>query len=429
MKKALSFLVVLFVLIFAVSCGSGKNDEEPAVETDTDTETSDTDSDDSGEPEPTDTESTDTEPSDTEQADNEPTDPCNPDPCEEGEICEPDEENGYICSPEAKDEPVEKHELIGRYSDSYGGSHIISNTAWFQPSEYGDTIFHITQFDSEKDFIIAQNDAVKSWNPEKWSRFDYTEKDGRIYYCQVVFDAETEADALAVTNADRTDPATSGCSGYPWTELVEFVEESINKDDAKIVAWATAYENYKVGDNVDEEWQTPEKALGKAEGTSTDIVVLGDGGSIVLTFDKPITDGEGADFAVFENSFDEGFLELGTVEVSSDGEHFVAFDNYYLGVEKIGSYDNSQDASLIFGFAGKFKQGEGTPFDLSELAGKPEVAAGTLDLTAVTHVKIIDVIGDGSQKDSLGEPIYDPYPTAGSAGFDLDALAVINQKD
>ena len=178
MKKALSFLGVLFVLIFAVSCGSGKNDEEPAVENDTDTETPDVDSDDSGETEPTDTEPTDTEP----------TDPCNPNPCEEGEICEPDEENGYTCSPEATEEPVEKHELIGRYSDSYGGSHIISNTAWFQPSEYGDTLFHITQFDSEKDFIIAQNDAANPWNPEKWSRFDYVIDGGKIYLCQIAFD-------------------------------------------------------------------------------------------------------------------------------------------------------------------------------------------------------------------------------------------------
>ena len=68
-------------------------------------------------------------------------------------------------------------------------------------------------------------------------------------------------------------------------------------------------------------------------------------------------------------------------------------------------------------------------FDLAELAGKPDVVDGTVDLSAITHVKIIDVIGDGSQLDSLGDPIYDPYPTTGSAGFDLDAIGVINEKE
>jgi len=35
-------------------------------------------------------------------------------------------------------------------------------------------------------------------------------------------------------------------------------------------------------------------------------------------------------------------------------------------------------------------------------------------------------VGDGSNLDSLGEVIYDPYPTSGSAGFDLDAVGVSN---
>lgn len=40
------------------------------------------------------------------------------------------------------------------------------------------------------------------------------------------------------------------------------------------------------------------------------VVSLGDGGSAVLQFNSPITDEAGADFAVFENSFDGQFLEL-----------------------------------------------------------------------------------------------------------------------
>lgn len=412
MKKTLSLLAVILVLVFAVSCGGGKKDDKETIDPDEDT-TDDTDVADSDTGNETDTDS-DTTPDNPDDSDTTP---------DNGDTT-PDDDGDTTPA----EEPVKTHGLIGRYADSWGGSHIISNTAWFEPSSYGDSLFHITQFDNEKGFMIAQNDKVKSWNPEKWSRFDYIKQDGKIYYCQIVYDKDTEAEALAATDADRADTAT-GCNGNSWTELVEVEETSLSKDDTKIAAWATGYENYEVGENVDEKWQTPEKALGKAEGTSEDVVVLGEGGSIVLTFAKPVTDGEGADFAVFENSFDDGFLELATVEVSSDGENFVAFDNYYLGVEKIGSYENTQQTRLIWGFAGKFKQGEGTMFDLAELAGKPEVVSGKVDLKAITHIKIIDIIGDGSKKDSIGNPVYDPYPNTGSAGFDLDAVAVINEFD
>ena len=43
-----------------------------------------------------------------------------------------------------------------------------------------------------------------------------------------------------------------------------------------------------------------------------------------------------------------------------------------------------------------------------------------------TDVRIVDVVGDGFSLDSSGGVIYDPYPTSGSAGFDLDAVGVSN---
>jgi len=67
------------------------------------------------------------------------------------------------------------------------------------------------------------------------------------------------------------------------------------------------------------------EALGVAEGNSVDVLSLGDMGQATLTFDVEIEDGEGWDFAVFENSLDDTFLELAFVEVSSDGEDFYLF--------------------------------------------------------------------------------------------------------
>lgn len=200
---------------------------------------------------------------------------------------------------------------------------------------------------------------------------------------------------------------------------------AIQADDHAFISWATGYMDYMAGSNVDTTWRTPEKALGKATGDSYDVVSLGRGGQITLTFTTPIEDGEGWDFAVFENSFSDSFLELAYVEVSSDGATYLRFDNDSLTAEPVGAY-GSIDPTDIEGLAGKYRQGYGTPFDLGDLGEKEEVASGMVDLSHITHVRIIDIIGDGTFVDTSGDIIYDPYPTVNSAGFDLDAIGVSN---
>ena len=195
---------------------------------------------------------------------------------------------------------------------------------------------------------------------------------------------------------------------------------AVAKDDSSIVGWVAGWVDYLPGANVDQTWQTPEKALGKAVGNSVDIVCLGSGGRITLTFNGVITNGAGPDFAVFENSFSDTFLELGRVEVSSDGIHFFRFATDSLTASPVGSF-GSIDPTDLDGFVGKYRQGFGTPFDLDDLSDDPN-----LDKNAVRFVRIIDVVGDGSELDSSGDPIFDPYPSSGSAGIDLEAVAVLN---
>jgi hypothetical protein len=190
---------------------------------------------------------------------------------------------------------------------------------------------------------------------------------------------------------------------------------AIHMDDTAFVAWATGWENYIIGTGVDGTWQTPDKALGKAVGTSFDIVCLGNGGQITMTFGNPIVDGSGADFAVFENSFNNTFLELGYVEVSADGSNWYRFTNYSTTVSPVGGY-GSVDPTDIYQLGSKYIQGYGEGYDLAQL-----------DLEEISYVRILDIIGDGSNLDSVDNPIYDPTPTWGSGGFDLDAIGVINQ--
>lgn len=173
-----------------------------------------------------------------------------------------------------------------------------------------------------------------------------------------------------------------------------------------------------------------DSTMGTGKAQANSIVSLGDGGSAICSFVKPITNGNGYDFAVFENSFNDSFLELAFVEVSSDGVNYVRFPSHSLSDTTV-QYDNAaiMDPTKINNLAGKYRAGYGTPFDLAELAGK-----SNLDINAVTHVKIIDVVGSLLKAyvsfDSFGNKINDPWSTPfPSGGFDLDAVGVIHENN
>lgn len=203
-----------------------------------------------------------------------------------------------------------------------------------------------------------------------------------------------------------------------WAQYAPNAETSgttaIHMDSSIIVSWATNYQNYYIGADVDETWQTPEKALGHAVGTSGDVVSLGRGGSITFSFDTLIVNGDGPDFLTFENSFTNEFLELAWVEVSNDGQNFVRFPNYSntdVSVDGFGMLDPTK----IHGYCSKYKQGYGTPFELDSIG-----------MDTIQYIRIIDIIGDGSSYDTEGNVIYDPYPTSGSTGVDIEGVGVIH---
>ena len=205
----------------------------------------------------------------------------------------------------------------------------------------------------------------------------------------------------------------------------EVGSHAISRNNPALISWATGYSDYIVGEKVDETWQKPGNALGVAEGNSFDVVALGRGGMLTLTFDPPIENGEGWDFAVFENSFSDWYLELAYVEVSSNGTDFVRFDAISLTADPVSGFGYI-DPTDVDGLAGKYRQGYGTPFNLGDILDKPLVLSGDVDLSSISYIRIVDIVGDRSYLDSFGEVIYDPYPTAGSAGFDLDAVGVSN---
>jgi len=197
---------------------------------------------------------------------------------------------------------------------------------------------------------------------------------------------------------------------------------AVAKSDAAFAGWATRVVSYIPGTHVEDVWKDTSLCLGEPGEDVYHITCLGRAGTITLAFDRPIADGEGWDFAVFENAFGNGFLELAYVEVSSDGVNFVRFPCHSETASAVGAYASNMDPTKIDGLASKYKLGYGTPFDIAALAG----VAGSehLDPDWGVQVRLVDIVGDGSCRDSDGRIIYDPYPTTGSAGFDLDAIGV-----
>ena len=168
----------------------------------------------------------------------------------------------------------------------------------------------------------------------------------------------------------------------------------------------------------------PEDATGPPDNF---VISLGDRGVATLTLPAPMFDSTGPDFSVFENSFSDDFLELGYVEVSSNGIDFVRFPSVSLTPEtpQVNTF-GTIDATHIHNLAGKYRVFYGTPFDLADL--KDSLA---VDLSAVTHIRVIDVGGcilPGYQSfDSQGHVINDPWPTPfNTSGLDLDAVGIIH---
>ncbi len=206
---------------------------------------------------------------------------------------------------------------------------------------------------------------------------------------------------------------------------------AMHKDSSAFVAWGklcNVTRGYQDISNTSLGYTTvgdSSMVIAKADGS---IVSLGDGGIAIVTFSNTITNGAGYDFAVFENAFNDSFLELAFVEVSSDGINYFRFPaTCNLPTSPQYTNDAAMDATKVDNLAGKYRSLYGTPFDLQELTGIPQ-----LDITAITHVKIIDVVGSlnilYATYDKNFNIINDPWPTPfPSSGFDLDAVGVINE--
>jgi hypothetical protein len=139
-----------------------------------------------------------------------------------------------------------------------------------------------------------------------------------------------------------------------------------------------------------------------------DVVSLGNAGEVIIELNgRVIVDGEGIDLIVFENAQDI-WKERGLVSVSENGIDYESF-----------ACDVSDPNSIFLGCAGA------TPVNYSFDANdylNPETAGGDgfdladVGLQEVRFLKITDL-------ETCQNPYFCQY---GQAGFDLDAIAIIN---
>lgn len=211
---------------------------------------------------------------------------------------------------------------------------------------------------------------------------------------------------------------------------------AIKADSSAFVAWATGVSVTRGPKKISDpslgvaSTGADSNAIGMATLNDVfDVVSLGDGGSALVTFANPIRNGEGPDFAVFENGFSDNSLELAFVEVSSDGERFVRFPATCLTQTETQLGNAGQtDPTNLNNLAGKYRIGYGTPFDLEELRDSTGI-----DIDSIVYVRVVDVVGcidpQYGTHDQYGNIINDPWPTPfESSGYDLTGVGVIYER-
>lgn len=163
-------------------------------------------------------------------------------------------------------------------------------------------------------------------------------------------------------------------------------------------------------------------------------------GSVTFYYETGIFNGAGADLAVRENGFASGpapgfFAELAFVEVSSNGVDFARFPSISLNTTTVSGSGTFQmyDMTNVYNLAGKHGSTLATPFDLEELTTHSLVVGGTVNLSNIQYVRLVDVVGNpafsgtAGAVDSLGNRILDNWTTYDSGGFDISIVGGLPQ--
>jgi hypothetical protein len=111
---------------------------------------------------------------------------------------------------------AEPSELLGEWSNNFGGDESITATAW--------NTSRIAAYDNDANVVYTQLPPNDAYNPDKFTKIVYTEpQNDSFYYCWVEFSLDTlEAAQASPASADASSPDTGGCGGsFPWTKATK----------------------------------------------------------------------------------------------------------------------------------------------------------------------------------------------------------------
>ena len=107
--------------------------------------------------------------------------------------------------------------IAGSWESASGGdTYDLSGPTW----AIGSSSYVLGTYSNANQLVVAQNDSGNAENPDLWSRFDWAWTEGKLFLCHTSGDHADADTAEAAAAADSDTPATAGCAGGAWTELV-----------------------------------------------------------------------------------------------------------------------------------------------------------------------------------------------------------------
>ena len=116
-------------------------------------------------------------------------------------------------------------DIAGTYKDNFGNSQDIGDKVWTTAGESGSSTFTYCVVENADGRLTAQNGSNNPYYPNLFSAFYWTKTDdGKLWFCQQVFDAESAEGALNAPPPDSSNPSQGGCgipqNNFPWSELI-----------------------------------------------------------------------------------------------------------------------------------------------------------------------------------------------------------------
>ena len=105
-------------------------------------------------------------------------------------------------------------EIIGTWTESFGGDLEITSTHW------NDTT--IEAYDNDANVVYTRTPCDAMYFPGNYSKYVYIEPTAdSFYYCTIIYDAKTLAEAQASTQTADQDDLMMGCNGFPWSQVTK----------------------------------------------------------------------------------------------------------------------------------------------------------------------------------------------------------------